>query len=296
MSQGRESSGADGPDGEIRERLPLGVEGLDNNINGGAPAGSLVLVAGEAGAGAREFLYTSALMNALAKTNTDLFDLYYGELASGASLPDEVHYLSLTEGERSIREEMLYTMDRSIVESGVAAIEFGDLSREYFQLSPVPREWYAGERAAITEMGSSSERRDIIEALADYLDANAAGNIVYVDSLTDLVGVREEETLEWHDIVYLLQGMRRAIQEWQGVVLVHVSGEVLTDRRLGELMTAVDGTMQFEWAAGGNERSRTMVVREFRGVLSELEDEDIVRFETEIHEGGFDISNVRKIR
>ena len=46
----------------------------------------------------------------------------------------------------------------------------------------------------------------------------------------------------------------------------------------------------------GSERSRTLVVEQFRGVLSRLEDENIVRFETEIHDGGFDISNVRKIR
>jgi hypothetical protein len=31
-------------------------------------------------------------------------------------------------------------------------------------------------------------------------------------------------------------------------------------------------------------------------VLSQLEAENIVRFETEIHEGGFDVSDVRKIR
>ncbi len=61
-------------------------------------------------------------------------------------------------------------------------------------------------------------------------------------------------------------------------------------------MGSADGTLVFEWAAGGNELDRTMVVKEFRGVLPEIEEEDIVRFETEIHEGGFDISDVRKIR
>jgi hypothetical protein len=39
-----------------------------------------------------------------------------------------------------------------------------------------------------------------------------------------------------------------------------------------------------------------MVVQQFRGVLSRIEDEDIVRFETEIGDAGFDISDVRKIR
>ena len=39
-----------------------------------------------------------------------------------------------------------------------------------------------------------------------------------------------------------------------------------------------------------------MVVQEFRGVLPEIEAENIVRFETEIGDGGFDISDIRKIR
>ena len=52
----------------------------------------------------------------------------------------------------------------------------------------------------------------------------------------------------------------------------------------------------FEWESGGSTRARTLVVRQFRGVLSAIEDEDIVQFETEIGDAGFDISDVRKIR
>jgi hypothetical protein len=61
-------------------------------------------------------------------------------------------------------------------------------------------------------------------------------------------------------------------------------------------MDAADGTLQFEWESGGSKRARTMVVQEFSGVLSQVERENIVRFETEIHDGGFDVSDVRKIR
>jgi hypothetical protein len=61
-------------------------------------------------------------------------------------------------------------------------------------------------------------------------------------------------------------------------------------------MDAVDGTLLFEWESGGSRRARTMVVQEFRGVLSRLESENIVRFETEIRDGGLDVSDVRKIR
>ena len=56
--------------------VPFGVARLDSILGGGAPPGSVVLLAGESGAGAREFLYTSAAMNALARTDRELFDLY----------------------------------------------------------------------------------------------------------------------------------------------------------------------------------------------------------------------------
>ncbi|ESS12608.1 MAG: hypothetical protein A07HR60_00712 [uncultured archaeon A07HR60] len=61
-------------------------------------------------------------------------------------------------------------------------------------------------------------------------------------------------------------------------------------------MAGVNGTFEFSWESGGSQRARTMVVREFGGVLSRLEDENIVRFETEVLDTGFDISDIRKIR
>jgi len=75
-----------------------------------------------------------------------------------------------------------------------------------------------------------------------------------------------------------------------------VNVDALRDQEYGHLMDAAGGTFEFSWETGGSQRARTMIVREFRGILSEIEEEDIVRFETEIHEGGFDISDVRKIR
>jgi archaellum biogenesis ATPase FlaH len=257
----------------------------------------VVLLAGEAGAGAREFLYTSAVFNGLAHADDDLFELHYGNLEPDAEVPGEVHYISFTANETELTQEIEYTMDDEVVEAGLSAVEFVDLSPEFFQLSPVPRNWYAGSHRRITDLGEDEQRRrDLLEAFADYLDANAEGSLVLVDSLTDLVGARREEMMEWSDIVVTLKGLRRAVRSWGGLLLVHVSSESLSDTELGDLMSSVDGTMLFEWETGGNERDRTMVVQEFRGVLSQLEEEDIVRFETEIHEGGFDISNVRKIR
>lgn len=276
-------------------RIPFGIARLDSRIGGGSPAGSVVLLAGESGAGAREFLYTSAVMNGLEGADPDLFDLHYGELSGAAAPPESIHYLSYTADERTLSTEIEYTMDDELVAAGLDPVTFEDLSGEYFQLSPVPREWYGPSHRTITDLGKDSSRRGVLTATADYLDEHAAGGLILIDSLTDLLAARGRHH-SISDLVLTLKGLRRAAREWGSLILLLLTKDAVTDQELGNLMTAVDGTLQFEWETGGNERVRTMYVPEFRGVLSQLEEEDIIRFETEIHDAGFDVSNVRKIR
>jgi len=278
------------------ERIPLGVSRLDSMIGGGAPRGSVVLLAGELGAGAREFLYTSATMNGLAKNDQDLFDLYYGSPTDAAALPDEVHYVTFTSDKEALVDEMLYVMDEELVETGVEPIRFKSLSTEYFQMSHVPTDWYARKTRRITELArDGNERKNVLDALGDYLSANATGSLVLVDSVTDLVSAASEE-MDWRDITLLMKGLKKASAKWGGLVLLLANTETMTDEEIGLLMEATHGTLVFEWESGGSERARTLFVQQFRGVLSRLEEENIIQFETEIHDGGFDISNVRKIR
>jgi KaiC/GvpD/RAD55 family RecA-like ATPase len=275
--------------------LPFGVARLDSILGGGAPPGSVVLLAGEAGAGAREFAYTSAAMNALARADEELFDLYYGDLDDDAVLPDSVHYISFTADTGAITREMEYTMADEIVDAAVSEIDFRDLSPEYFQLSPVPRDWYESATTSITQLGDRGEYEDVLTAFGDYLSAHGPGSLVCIDSVTDLVSMVSDDT-DWSDVAMVMKGLKKAAYEWDALVLVLVNTDSIGDREFGTLMDAAGGTLQFAWESGGSQRARTMFVREFRGVLSRLEAENIVRFETEIHDGGFDISDVRKIR
>ncbi|MFC6717776.1 RAD55 family ATPase [Natrialbaceae archaeon GCM10025810] len=278
------------------ERIPLGVSRLDRMMGGGAPSGSVVLLAGETGAGAREFCYTSATVAALALADEERFDLYYGGLESGdVRLPASVHYVSFTDEEAAIRSEMRLAMDDDLVDAGAPAVEFRDLSPEYFKLTPVPTDWYAGRTTDIGDLGKRTDRRDVLEAFGDYLTEHAPGSLVVVDSVTDLLSLPDEE-LNWGDLTVLLKGLKRASSRWGGVVLLLVNADLLEPTQLGHLKEATDGTLRFEWESGGSERARTLVVEQFRGVLSRFEDEDVVRFETEITDAGFDVSNVRKIR
>jgi KaiC/GvpD/RAD55 family RecA-like ATPase len=276
-------------------RVPFGVSRLDAMIGGGAPTGSTVLLASEVGAGGREFLYTTAAMNGLAHADEEQFELYYGDLEGSARLPGSVQYLSFTDDRSAVVEEMQFTMDEDLVDAAVEAIEFEDLSNEYFQLSQVPSDWYAGQTPDINSLSERHDRRDVLDAIGEYLSREGEDSLVVIDSVTDLISVASEE-MEWTDVTLLMKGLTKAAKQWGGMVVLLVTLDTLESTQLGTLMEATDGTLIFEWETGGSERARTMVVKQFRGVLSRLEEEEIIRFETEIHDGGFDISDVRKIR
>jgi len=275
--------------------LPFGVERLDDVLGGGVPPGNSVLVATESGAGGREFAYTSAAMNALAGTDPELFDLYYGELDEAARQPAEVHYLSLSAGEAYVERELRYVMADEIVDAAVDDIQFRDFSEEYFQLSSIPREWYVGEATSLRDLSGGEDREEVLSALGEYLSAHASGNLIVLDSLTELVDAAGGE-ISWDDVAMLARGLGKAAHSWGCLLLAIVNVDTLSEIEYGQLMDASGGTLEYRWESGGSQRARTMVVREFRGVLSQLEEENIVQFETEIHDGGFDISDVRKIR
>jgi len=278
------------------DRIPFGVRQLDTTIKGGAPTGSVVLVSGESGAGSREFMYTSTLINGLAVGgNDDLYDLYYGSQSADAIDPDEVHYISFTDSKEKLTDEMSLAMDDEIVENGFENVQFHEMAERYFHVSPVPRDWYADATHSIKDLRKRHEQRGLMEALGKTLSEIAPGNLVVIDSLSDLVGAIGDD-IEWSDISYLVQGLTKAAHQWDGLILAHLNHETVSPTRYAQLTDATTGAMRFEWESGGSTRARTLVVSQFRGVLSQIEAEDIVRFETEIGDSGFDISDVRKIR
>ena len=187
-------------------------------------------------------------------------------------------------------------MDTEIAETGLEPVQFESLSQPYFHASPVPRGWYTAETPEIKNLRKRhEEREELLSAFGNALSERAPNNLVVVDSLSDLVGTIGEN-LSWSDITYLVSGLQKAAHQWQGLILLHVNHETLTDVELGQLMEACSGTLRFQWETGGSTRARTLVVKQFRGVLSQIEEENIVQFEAELGDAGFDISDVRKIR
>lgn len=277
------------------DRIPFGISRFDELIGGGAPSGSVVVLSGELGAGAREFCYSSAAMSALAHVDDDLFDLYYGSFEHDVRLPPEIHYISFSTPPSVLLDEMRYALEGDILDQAKDKITFCDLSSHYFERSQVPMDWYTEGSPGIDSLGEGRGRRGVLGILGQYLSDNAHGNLIVIDSVTDLVTAAGEH-MSWTDITVLMKGLGAAAHRWDGLILLLINKEALAPPQLAGLMDAAHGTLEFEWETGGSERVRTMVVKEFRGVLSRLQDEDIIRFETDIYDHGFDITGVRKIR
>lgn len=276
-------------------RIPFGISRFDELIDGGAPGGSVVILSDELGAGAREFCYTTAMMSALAHADEDLFETYYGQFEHEVRLPPEIHYVTFSVPPPALLREMNYVLADDIVELAGDHIRFCDLTDHYFERSKVPMEWYTAERPGIEALGGRTGTRGVFGVLGSYLNEHARENVVVIDSLTDLV-TAADEYMSWTDIAVLMKGLAAAATAWDGLILLLVTHEALGDEEVASLMDAAHGSLVFEWETEGSGRQRTMVVKQFRGVLSRLEDEDIIRFETDIYDYGFDITGVRKIR
>ncbi len=275
------------------ERIPFGINRLDTTLGGGAPRGSVVLLAGEAGAGAREFMYTSAVMNGTAYTDKSLFDLHYGKQPANAVLPDEIHYLSFTDNQAQFEQDVELSMETELARAGLERVNFDSLANDYFRTSSVPRDWYVDEDSDRTRY--PGEQQSLVNLTGDLLNDRAPGNLVIIDSLSDLVSATGEQ-LEWADIIYLVKGLRRVAHSWGGLIMLHVDFETITDNEEGQLVDSCTGTLKFEWSTGGSVLARTLMLQSFRGVLSQIDEDDLVRFESDLGDSGFRISDVRKIR
>jgi|GEM_PF-5085445 hypothetical protein len=142
---------------------------------------------------------------------------------------------------------------------------------------------------------ASPGAQPILPALQSFLTEHAPGSLTVIDAITDLRPLPDAEAA-WPEVTRLLRGLTRAISSWGGVVLVVVDREAVTGTEVGALSAGATGTLEFAWETGGSQRARVMNIRELRGALDRLDRDEIVQFEAEMHDRGYDLSNVRKIR
>ncbi|HTD81885.1 MAG TPA: recombinase RecA, partial [Thermoplasmata archaeon] len=150
---------------------------------------------------------------------------------------------------------------------------FRDFSAAYFRNSVVPSSW--------TQQENPFEARseNVLEGLVSFLDENARGALVVVDSLTDLV---EGEAVEMRDLVTTVKGLQRATKEWGGITYLLLTRGILEKRFEQMVIDSVDGCLTFEWRtyAHSSNRQRYMYIEKFTSVLPHLKRDKIARFPT----------------
>ncbi len=87
-------------------------------------------------------------------------------------------------------------------------------------------------------------------------------------------------------------------KQWNGLIYVILSTNVLDPKKQLVVEDSVDAVFVFEWRAlGSTKRKKIMYIKKFGGLMPQLDDDDIAKFETRITaKGGFMVTNYERMR
>lgn len=270
------------------ERIPTSVVAFDSIVNGGIPAGSVVLLYGEAGSGHREFAHTSAANLSLIRYNRELLKTM--GINNSVVIPAKTTYISFSKSENEILREISLTFSEELFEAFKRDLVFKDFSVEYFKHTIVPREW-----ASSSILFSNSSSKDMLKSFIEFINEHGNDSIVIIDSLTDLI---TSSKFNENDIIDVIKGLSKVSKRWNSIVYMILSEGIASPRFEKILFDIVDGVLVFEWGGGQrtSRRYRYMYVKKFTGVLSHIEENKISKFTTALNsKKGFVVINVEKV-
>lgn len=272
-----------------RKWIPTGLPSFDPMIKGGLPAGSLVLLLSEVGAGGPEFVYTSILkLSQMKNENVSLKPNFL--------LPERIIYISFTKTRENVLQS-ISTMKVSNVSDVEELLTFVDLSSVYFARTQVPLHWTTGNDITLDDFQTGRRYRSLFTSLIETLEELAPNNLVVIDSLTDLLRNAVSDNLTWSDLVSLLKGIERMSKQWNATIYTLLTAHIFEPSKEEEVADCVDGVLVLHWqVTGANQRQRMMFIKKFRGLMPYLEEDNVVRFETRVSAShGFEVSNIREI-
>lgn len=263
-------------------RVPTGVPDFDYFM-GGVPAGSVVLLMGDAGAGHAEFAFTSAVQLMLHQEDPRAHGFHLGTASGPFRYPERLLYVSMSRSRRQVLDEVRDAFDPIYPEVFQRHLAFEDLSPAYFSDTSVPSAW-AEVPSPLTVLGSSQGRPGggPLPALAQALEAGSPGAITIVDSLGDLV-IRPG--LDGSELVTFLKGLRRRAKTWDGLVYLLLARGVASPAIEQAIVDSVDGVLSFRWTSTANRshRQRSLEIEKFMPVLSHVQDDYHGRFVIRVH-------------
>ena len=275
------------------QRIPTGVADFDSIMQGGLPAGSVVLLLGDVGGGGHEFALTSAAKIGIVKEFPDTRTFMLGDAGKQGVLPEKMCYITFSRSRNDILQDVKLSFNRDFYESLKTNLLFKDFSRDYFMHTVVPTAWLDLDQSG--DLFSDKKQDGLLESLVDFLDGNAPKSMVIMDSLTDLV---VSETVDFQDVIALLKGIQRMAKKWGAIFYLILTDEILDRKRQQMIIDSVDGVFKFEWAKfhHTSKRQRYLYVEKFMSVLPHLDQERIARFATLItSQSGFVVINTERV-
>ena len=268
-----------------RRAMPTGISSLDPVLEGGVPPGSLVLLLGDIGAGSSEFVYSSIMQ---------LSKLADKQAQQNLLLPAEIDYFTFTKGKDDVLGEMQRSFHPDLTGS-LREVKFKDLSQIYFDSSIIPLEWYS-EKDIFSRLQSRGDHDNILGNLAAQLNSVPKQSLIILDSVTDLAS-QFNKTGKWNDFAAFLRGLQRVSKVWDSTVYLPLTKGILEPARELEVADATDAVLSFRWEeTAGARRQRVMYIEKFRGLMTYLEEKDLVKFAVRISSTeGFDVSNIRVV-
>jgi len=257
-----------------QHRIATGIKSLDPIIKGGFPSGSFIVLLGEMGAGNIEFAYTTMIMSRLDQKKS---------------------YVSMTRSKEDILNEIAFGFSKENSCAIKDNLNFHDSSKQFFSNSCVPSKWLS-EKISFETLIEPKAGENLLDELVSFLDKNASGSLVIIDSLTSLAQYFEEFKT-WNELLFFLRALQKKSKQWNGVVYAILSKNVFERRKEESIMDCADGALVFEWVETGvAQRQQIMYIKKFGGLLPTLEKDNIANFEIKIMpETGFQVTNVKQI-
>lgn len=266
--------------------MPTGISSLDPILDGGVPAGSVILLLGDLGAGNYEFVFSSIVNN---------LSMMKGTPPPSVTPPREIRYITFTRIKEDIRQEIISSLHVEGLENLVSTMIFDDLSELYFDRSVVPDDWYS-HSDVVTRLQKRSGHDSILVHLANVINATAPGGLVVLDSITD-IATQSAVPAAWQNLTGFLRGLQRISKQRGITTYLLLSRGILQPPQEKELAEISDAVLLFRWEeTTGARRQRVMYFEKFRGVMPHLEERDLVKFAVRITTtGGFEVSNIRVV-
>ena len=159
----------------------------------------------------------------------------------------------------------------------------------------MPDEWYS-HSDIITRLQNRSGKEGLLLQLSNVINDIKPNSLVVLDSVTDIATQSSIPNI-WQNLTGFLRGLQR-ISKQRGITSYLLLSEgILDPSREKELADIADAVMLFEWEeTTGARRQRVMYFEKFRGIMSHLEERDLVKFAVKISmQDGFEVRNIRVV-